>query len=95
MNKTIHTASGHTMFVESVSREELPANAAHAENYTTFYRVRNWDKDGAVFFYVAKGCAAAPGQYVVWFRSGKFWSSFGTTLKSAIEGAQADGWMYA
>lgn len=96
MNKTIHAASGHTLHVASVDRSQMPANLVHAENYTTFYEVRNWDKDGVRFFWMAKGNPQAPGQIVVWFaKSGAFWAGFGKTMEAAINGAQADGWMYA
>lgn len=97
MNRTIHVASGHTMFVESIAREDLPEHLApETEAYDKFYVVKNWDRGGVVFMYLGKGHADAPTQVVAWYReSGAFWSGYGKNLKSAIEGAQRDGWMYA
>lgn len=97
MKKTFRVASGHTMFVKGIDRSELPPTInKHAESYTTFYVVKNWDDHGVVFMYLAKGQADAKDQVVAFYgKTGeKFWSSYGLNLKSAIEGAQADGWMY-
>lgn len=95
-SKEIHVQSGHTMFVKKIEREELPDTLPeNTELYDTFYVVKNWDDEGVVFMYLAKGYATAKDEYVVWYRSGKFWSGFGNSLKEAIEGAQRDGWYYA
>jgi hypothetical protein len=46
--------------------------------------------------YLGKGHAAAPGQIVAWYAKSKaFWSRYGKNIEDAINGAQADGWMYA
>lgn len=96
MEKTIRTSTGHTMFVESATREELPNDLFAADTYTKFYRVRNFDKTGVIFFYLASGNALAPKQIVAWYgKHYAFWSGYGTTLANAIEGAIADGWKYA
>jgi hypothetical protein len=93
--------SHHTLFVEQVPVGELLAKLPESQHetvrhYKTFYVVRNWDCAGVVFFYLAKGNPEAPKEVVAWYaKSGSFWSSFGTTLKGAIEGAQRDGWLYA
>lgn len=96
MKKMVYAKSGHSLFVKSVSREELPKGLPHAENYKTFYVVKNFDERGVTFMYLGKGHAAAPGQIVAWYAKSKsFWSSFGKNIEDAINGAQADGWMYA
>lgn len=90
--------TGHTLFVSKIVREELPeavANNVASEQFSTFYVVKNWDAQGVVFMYLAKGHSQAPGQICVFYRSGKFWSSYGKTIQAAIEGAQSDGWLYA
>jgi len=100
MNRTIHVQSGHTLWISTVEREHLPAHLRDTAEYETFYQVRNWDKDGVCFMYLGKGYHGARNakdhkEVVVWYRNGGFWSGCGSTLKSAIEGAQKDGWMYA
>lgn len=90
MKTTIHVKSGHTLFLEMI--EEVP-DWEYMDIVTgPMYAVKNWDKDGPIFFYVSK-CGK---EWLVWYRnSKKLWSSYGKTIKSAIEGAQRDGWMYA
>jgi len=101
MKKTIYAASGHTLYVASISREALPAHLRETNEYTTFYEVRNWDETGVTFMYLGKGYRGqnaspkAQKEIVVWYRNGGFWSGCGNTLKTAIDGAQRDGWMYA
>jgi hypothetical protein len=96
MTKTIQVKSGHTMFIKSIDRSELPAHLAYTQDFTHFYVVKNWDDNGVTFLYLGKGQPAAPGQIVAWYRkTGAMWTSFGKNFKAAIEGAQADGWMYA
>lgn len=91
------TVTGHTLFVSKIAREELPQaiidNASSAA-FTTFYVVKNWDAQGVVFMYLAKGHSQAPSQVCAFYRNGRFWSSYGKTIQKAIEGAQQDGWLY-
>jgi len=93
----IRASTGHTLYVASISREELPANLeASASEYKKFYVVRNWDEEGKVFFYLGKGYSLAPNQIVGWYPvSGSFWSSYGLNLEEAVEGMIKDGWLYA
>lgn len=90
--------SSHTLFVQQIASDELPArikaNAASTE-FTTWYVVRNWDNNGVVFMYLCKGHESAPKQICAFYRGGALWSSYGKTIKAAIEGAQRDGWLYA
>lgn len=96
MKKMVASKTGHSLFVKSVSREELPKGLYAAENYKTFYVVKNFDDNGVTFMYLAKGHKDAPGQVVAWYAKSKaFWSSFGKSIESAIAGAQEDAWMYA
>ena len=98
MKTTIHSAvSGHTLYVATIARADLPEKVANNESsaaFTTFYVVKNWDAAGPVFMYLAKGAANAPREICAFYRNGAFWSSYGGNLKAAIEGAQKDGWMY-
>lgn len=98
-NMMIHSDfSGHTLFVQKITNDELPkviADNTVSKTFTTFYVVKNWDAQGVVFMYLAKGHSQAPAQVCVFYRSGQFWTSYGKTIKAAIEGAQRDGWMYA
>ena len=98
--KMITAKSGHTLCVASLSYNELVdrhPNLRHAFAYDTHYVVKNWDKEGKTFFYLAKGHKEKPkpNEIVGWYRSGKFWASFGTNLEDAINGMQKDGWLYA
>ena len=45
MNKIIHAESGHTLFVQSISINELPnsIDKEDTEKYSDFYVVKNWD----------------------------------------------------
>lgn len=96
MNKIIHAWSGHTLYVESITFDDLPEKIKpSAKEYSKFWIVRNWDKDGHIFMYLGKGYKYAPKEIVAWYPGGGHWSSFGLTLQSAIDGAQKDGWMYA
>ena len=98
MNKIIHAQSGHTLYVESISFDELPENVQKFEfisHYPKLYVVKNWNKDGIVFMYIGAGSEDSPKEYVVWYSKGGFWSSFGKNIKDAINGAQSDGWMHA
>lgn len=92
--KTIHAQSGHTMYIGKVEPEDMPDFEYTKDSYTKFYVVRNWDKGGVIFMYLAKGHPVAPKQVVAWYRGGQFWPGFGSTLKEAIDGAQKDGWMH-
>lgn len=94
--KTVHSDfSGHTLFVRDVDADKLPA-LNDKDAYTRFYEVRNFDEEGVVFLYLAKGYKDAPKQIVAWYpRTKAFWSGYGENFKEAIEGAQKDGWMYA
>lgn len=89
-------ASGHCMYVEKIRREDLPSNLEETEGFETFYVVRNWDAEGCVFLYLGKGYKDGPEEICAWYpTTGAFWTSYGNSLKEAIEGAQRDGWMYA
>jgi hypothetical protein len=96
--KTIVSAvTHHTLFVREIDRLSLPAKvieSEHSKAFTKFYEVRNWDKAGVVFLYLAKGAANASNEICAFYKNGQFWSSYGDNLKSAIEGAQKDGWLY-
>jgi len=100
MNRTIYVATGHTLHVSTIELDSIPLairtkNADVIENFDSFYVVRNWDKSGIVFMYLAKGHINGPTEICAFYRAGGFWSGFGKTLKTAIEGAQRDGWLYA
>ena len=92
LRKTIHVQSGHTMAIFKI----LPGgkHPADASKYTDFYTVRNFDESGVVFFYMAKGYKNAKSEIHIWYPNGQMWSGFGTSFKSAIEGAQRDGWLH-
>lgn len=88
--------SGHTLFVKKVARPAVLEPLGESEHYSEFWVVKNWTDEGPIFFYLGKGHPEAPRQIVVWYgHSGKMWPSYGTTIQSAIEGAQKDGWMFA
>lgn len=96
MASIIRVASGHTMYVEKIAKEDLPEHLQSTNDFTDFYVVKNFDKGGHVFLYLGKGNSMSPKQICAWYpRTGAFWSSYGTTLLTAIEGAQQDGWKYA
>jgi len=98
MKKTIQAQSGHTLFVKSIPFKQLPEvirKGDDAKRYITFYVVKNWDDEGIIFMYLAKGYGQAPNEIVAFYPKGGFWSSFGNTIEQAINGAQKDGWMYA
>lgn len=96
MSTTIRSDhSGHTLYVEEIDADSVPALESK-ETYTKFYVVRNFDVEGVTFMYLAKGDPKAPREIVAWYaKNGAFWSGYGLTFKTAIEGAQKDGWMYA
>lgn len=96
MKKTISVASGHTLFVRSIYKSDLPKGMDHVADFETFYVVKNFGEEGKTFMYLGKGHRQAPNQIVVWYANGLgFWSSYGKNIKDAIEGAQKDGWLYA
>ena len=98
MSKTIHAKSGHTLFVKEIKRKDLPPTVLeneHSKGFKTFYVVKNWDDEGVVFMYLAKGLKGVPEQICVFYPKGEFWVSYGKTIVEAINGAQEDGWMYA
>lgn len=94
MMKKIRTASGHELTVTSVEgaleRASVPA-LANKDNYPTLYRV--W-LAGRVVMYLGKGYGEAPREIVAWYPNGRMWSSFGDSLKSTVEGAMKDAWLY-
>jgi hypothetical protein len=95
MDKTFVAKSGHTLFCQAVKFDELPEMVKkfeYIEGNRSYHIVKNWDKDGVKFMYVAK---STKGEWLVWYRNGGFWTSYGKTMEDAINGAQADGWMYA
>lgn len=98
--KTLKLGSDHTVHVKRiVDQNEVKAlqllTLQHGENYTTFYKVRNFDENGVVFFYLGKGHQYDREQIVAWYPNGRLWGGFGRTFLEAIEGAQKDGWQYA
>ena len=93
--KRAEITSGHSLFVKSIDRSELPKGLERTEGFTDFYVVKNFDDEGVVFFYLAKGNPAAPREVCGWYRGGKFWDSYGKTIPDAINGMQRDGWLYA
>jgi hypothetical protein len=96
MAKHLYVSSGHHLFIKQINREDLPTGLYASESYTKFYVVKNFDDNGVVFFYLAKGHPDAPNQNVVWFGNHHgFWSGFGKTQLTAIEGAMLDAWKYA
>ena len=95
MNRTINSKiSNHTLFVQDIPSQNMP-NFPHKEAFSKFYSVRNFNKNGCIFMYLAKGHKQYPKQIVAWYPKGGFWSSYGETFQTAIEGAQRDGWLYA
>lgn len=95
---TIHsTVSNHTLYVREIPSDQIaPLQLKDSDGYTQFYEVRNFDENGVVFMYLAKGLKESPKEIVAWYpNTGAFWSGFGTSIKKAIEGAQRDGWLYA
>jgi hypothetical protein len=93
----VNAQSGHTMFVEPITFGELPEvikTNGYAPQYKKFYVVKNFDKDGVIFFYLAEEGHQSKKEIVCFYCNGEFWSSFGKTLKEAIDGAQKDGWMH-
>jgi hypothetical protein len=96
--KAIQAQSGHTLYVEEIEFDELPhlvRQSEYAEGFQKFYVVKNWDKDGVVFFYLAKLGRMSKTEICAFYKNGKFWSGYGKTFEDAINGAQRDGWMYA
>ena len=94
MKKNYFAKSGHTLFIEPVKFNDLPDNVKKFDcivGCKRYYLVKNWDAEGVVFFYIG----LKQGQWLVWYRGGGFWSSYGKTLELAIDGAQEDGWLYA
>lgn len=92
--KTIHSDfSGHTLFVQEVAAGEIPAFITQ-DGGAKFYAVHNNDEKGVIFMYLAR-YRNAPKEITAWYPKGGFWSGYGTAFKSAIEGAQKDGWMCA
>ena len=95
----INAQAGHTIFVKKVDR--FPGHPASPANYASFYQATNFDADGAVFFYLAKGFydpktgVKAPKEVHVWYPNGVMWASFGKSFQDAIDGAQRDGWLAA
>lgn len=93
--RTIRAQSGHTIFVKSISKNEIPGGI-DISKYDQFYVVKNFDDTGCVFMYLGKGYKEAPKEIVAWYRNtGSMWSGYGNTIKEAIDGAQKDGWLYA
>lgn len=99
---TVASQSGHTLSVDVISQEEFGDMDMDCNpyDYTKFYTVRNFDMNGKIMFYMAKGYnkadKAAQKEVHVWYpKSKEMWNSFGNTFKEAIDGAQKDGWLYA
>lgn len=96
MKKIVASKTGHSLFVKSLTRAELPKGLYAADEYKTFYVVKNFDDRGVVFMYLARGHKDAPGQIVAWYaKSKQMWSSYGKNIEAAIAGAQEDAWLYA
>lgn len=96
MSRMITAASGHSMCVSVVKRENLPSTLAkETSEYERFWAVQNWEEGGHVFFYLGKGHKLAPQQVCGFWPKGGFWNSYGDTFKTAIDGMQKDGWLSA
>jgi hypothetical protein len=93
---TVKANSGHTIAIFKL--DSLPEDHNHPANwgdYTNFYVAKNFDEDGVIFFYLAKGHKHSATQVHVWYRNKKMWHSFGLNFDEAINGAQKDGWLQA
>lgn len=95
MTKTHTTATRHLAAVTKLAAgapEILEAKALGrlcVENYTEFWTANVCGR----IFLIGKGHVLAPRQYVVWYPNGHFWSSYGTTIASALDGAMQDAWL--
>ena len=92
-SKTINVSTGHELSINSCESTDLPGCPHNYAGYNKFYKVQNWDKNGVVFFYIAKG-DYYKNEIHVFYGNGNMWTSFGKNFKEAIEGAIQDGWMY-
>ncbi len=94
-SKTINTFTGHSMFISSIDKSDMPKTEDNFINgFTKFYKVQNWNAEGDVFFYLCSGNSNGNGEICGFYSNGSFWSHYGTNLKEACEGMMRDGWMY-
>lgn len=102
--KQVQAASGHSIAIFSYDKlfeasKLFHEHPADDRKYSHFYVAKNFDENGASFFYLAKGYhdgnTKASNEIHVWYRNKKMWSGFGNNFEDAINGAQRDGWLHA
>lgn len=86
MRKFLKT--GHPIEVRKLTDRRLTLSGQ--EEFTDFWEVTLIGKT----WYVAKGHKQAPRQYVVWYPNGQMWSSYGTSIEGAMNGAIEDAFLY-
>lgn len=81
--------------VKVTENDDHPADP---NEYRVRYIVHSWNGDGTIYFYVATGYhrdgVKNCKEVHVWYANKRMWSSFGTTIDKAIEGAMEDGWKH-
>jgi hypothetical protein len=89
VKKTFRAQSRHTIRIYEVDR--LPEGFRHSDTKgAQVYAAHNFDKSGPIFFHLAR----VGRQWLVWYRNGELWDSFGETVQEALDGAQRDGWLH-
>lgn len=84
---TIILKSGHKANVTKLSYH--PPGLESSFDYKEFWRIEL----NAKTFYAGRGAELAKREIVIWYPTGKMWSSFGLTLKSAFQGACDDAFL--
>lgn len=89
-------STSHTVYLDDYAlTTNTPISVeCNKDNYKNIYVVRNWDKQGVIFFFIGTNYKGSK-EHHVWYPNGKMWSSYGTTILKALNGAIRDGWMYA
>jgi len=101
MNIATVTIDGVVLYTEPATEKDFAEFERYeVADYSSLKRVRNWDKQGRTFLYMAKYSPAYlkphDHEWHVWYPVTKAqWISFGATQLLALAGAMRDGWKYA
>ncbi len=94
--QTMMAKTGHTLSINKCKINNLPeledGSIYNMNDYSSYYQVKNWDIHGNFFFSILK--YKGKKEYHVLYGNGQMWSSCGSTIEEAVNGAIEDGWLY-
>lgn len=97
----IQASTGHQLYIENLGNIIPTDGLESADSFSKFWVVKNFDANGPVMMYLGSGYKGMTSrkseskQIVCWYKTSKKMSSgYGMTIKTAIEDAIKQAWLY-